>query len=74
MSEAVITNAIIDFSHQAERTYTDMHIIAGLPIIGCAPSGYIPVSDVVITDSDLDDFLSLPTSPCVTVVAASINR
>lgn len=61
MSEAVITNAIIDFSHQAERTYTDMHIIAGLPIIGCAPSGYIPVSDVVITDSDLDDFLSLPT-------------
>ncbi len=61
MGEAVITKAIIDFSHQPERTFTDMHIIAGLPIVGCAPSGYIPASDVVITEADLEEFLSLPT-------------
>lgn len=61
MGEAVITKAIIDFSHQPERTFTDMHIITGLPIVGCAPSGYVPVSDVVITDSDIDEFLAMPT-------------
>ena len=61
MGEAVITKAIIEFSHKPDRTYTDMHVIAGLPIVGCAPSGYVPVSDVTITESDLNEFLSMPT-------------
>ncbi len=61
MGNAIITNAIVQFAHQAERTFTDMHVIAGLPIVGCAPSGYIPVSETRITDEDLDEFLSLPT-------------
>jgi len=57
----VITDAIIKFSHQPERLFTDLHIVAGLRILGCAPTGYVSISDMSITKEDMNEFLSLPT-------------
>lgn len=56
----IITDTIINFVH-TERSFTDLHIVAGLPILGSAPAGYTPLMDTAISEGDIDDFLSLPS-------------
>lgn len=55
-----IVESIVAIGHE-EKTYTDIHVIAGSPLMGCAPTGYIPLGDTPIEPEDIHEFLSLPT-------------
>ena len=55
----LIVDSIIAFAKN-QNAYTDLHIVEGSPIMGCAPTGYVPLNDVVVAPSDIHEFLSLP--------------